>query len=139
MLITIEEKNDKLKVNLSEDVTWPTALQMLASTLKNLAVATVEKVVVNQAGAKSLSKKQALAVRDSVKEDVADMLNFAFSNILNDICPKDPNLQISEVAIATIENEIIHYAADNHVTIKKALEHYEEKLKEHPHYAGKVS
>lgn len=139
MLITIEEKDNKLKVNLSEDITWTIALQMLAATLKNLAVATVERVTVNQAAELKLTKAQALDVRNSVKEDVADMLNFAISNVLNDICPKDPNLQVTEVAIATIENEIIHYAKDNNLTLKKALEHYEEKLKEHPYYAGKVS
>lgn len=133
MLITIEEKDNKLNVQLSKDVTWTAALRMLVSTIRNLALTTIDHIVTTQTGqVKKLTKKQALSIRDEVKADVADMMNFAFSNILNEICPKDPDLQISEIAIATIENEIIDYAAEHKITLKQALQEYEKKLESHP-------
>ena len=140
MLIAIENKEGKMSLQLSEGITWPDACLMLTSALKALAVKAIEQVTVQQTPhLKKRTKANMKALQASVASDVADNINYAISNILEELSPKDPDLVLSEVAIATIENEIIHYAKDNHVSIQKAIEHYEEKLKEHPNYAGEMS
>lgn len=124
--ITITDNDGKLKVDLSDGINWPTACLMLFSTISNLADTTVETIC------SSVPDTD----RTEVAADIADMINFAASNILDRLSPKDPDLQLSEVAIATMENEIIHRAAERKIPIEQALKEYEEELSKSP-YAAK--
>lgn len=150
MLITIEFKDGALKLHMSNDITWPQALLMLLSTIHNLALTTVDQVVKQQieesakvpssgsnkgSKAKKLSKKDIQALTTEVKADVADMINAGISNVLEDISPRDPDLMLTEVAIATMENEIIHKAATEGKTLKQALKEYEAELAKSPRAA----
>lgn len=136
MHILISKNNNEFSVSFSDDLTWPDACQLLTSALRGLALKAIDSVTKANAAKNKLSKSKALELRRSVTEDVADNINYAISNILDEIAPKDPDLQLSEVAIATMENEIIHYAHDNHLTMKQALKEYEERLlKESKHVA----
>lgn len=136
MLITLEEKDGKLNVNLSGDITWVQALRMLLSAIDNLAHTTVDMVVKNQlSNTKKPSKKAAMALTKEVSSDVADMINEGTSFILNKLCPRDPDLQLTEVAIATMENEIIHKAKAEGKPLKQVLKEYQDNLiatSEHP-------
>lgn len=123
--ITIEDNDGKLNVELSEGMTWPTACLMLFSTISNLADSTVDAVY------KSLPKKSK-SVKKEIAADIADMINFAATNILERLSPKDPDLQLTEVAIATMENEIIQKAAKEKKDIKTALKEYEAELLKSP-------
>lgn len=125
--IIIEENEGKVSLSLSA-VPWPTALLMLSSTIKQLATITIDQVT-----------KDYDIPRDEVAGDVADQINYAISNVLTTIAPPDPDLQLSEVAIATMENEIIHYAADKHIPIEQALKEYEESLLSNSKYAAEPS
>lgn len=130
--ITIEELEDeKLSVDLSEGMTWPKACLMICSTLSNLADTAVDTVFKNLPEA-----VQTPDTKKDVSGDIADMINYAVSNILNRLSPKDPDLQLSEVAIATMENEIIHYAHSANISMKEAIKHYESQLAKRP-YAAK--
>lgn len=129
--ITITDNDGKLNVELTDGLTWPTACLMLFSTISNLAETTVD-VVYNSLP----DDKKSTEVKEEIAADIADMINYAASNILNKLSPKDPDLQLSEIAIATMENEIIQKAAKEKKSIKQALKEYEAKLLKSP-YAAK--
>lgn len=129
--ILISEKDNKITLSLSEGLTFSDIAQLLSSALHQIAKSTVIKLTESYITSHRdtvKTKRQKEAVRLSVQEDIADMLNFAFSNVLNDICPKDPDHQLSEVAIATMENIIINNAANNKVSIEEALADLEANL-----------
>lgn len=131
MFIAITEENNKVTLSMSEDLHWTDACLLLCTALKSLAFRTKDAIIKTLAAKDPKATKAHLkALSDEVSGDIADTINFAVSNILNELSPKDPDLQLSEIAIATMENEIIHYAADHHISIKKALKEYEDKLKE---------
>ena len=139
MHILISKNNNDFSVSFSDDLTWPDACQLLTSALRGLALKAIDHTTKATTSQTKLTKAKALELRKSVTEDVADNINYAISNILDEISPKDPDLQLSEVAIATMENEIIHYAYDNHLTMKQALKEYEERLLKESKYVATPS
>lgn len=128
--ITILENNGKVTIDLSEGLTFTTSLQMLLSAIRFLAKKTADII------SKDLKKSKASKTHEEVCSDIADMINFGISNILEELSPKDPDLQLSEVAIATMENEIIQEAANRHLPMKKVLQEYESRVKHSPFYAN---
>lgn len=119
--IVITEHEGKVGLALSPDMGWELALNMLVSTIRSLANLTVD-----MAAAKHRSGKA--EVRRNVSADLADNINFAISNVLNELSPRDPDAQLSEMAIATLENEIIHRASKKHITLQQALSELENEL-----------
>lgn len=141
MKITIEQTEDqKLAFTTDGGVDFESAILLLGSAILNISQVTLKNIrnaEIKEAKAKTKAQKQ--AIEEQAKSDIADRLNFMFSTILNDICPKDPSLALSEVAIATLENEIIDYAYNNHLSIPEALKHYEQGLQHSSVYAGNTT
>lgn len=118
--ITISEFSDQTgQISATGELNWPHALIMLSSAIRHFAYVTADQITEIGEGHWS---------REEVLGDIADMINNVVSNILNEISPKDPDLQLSEVAIATMENEIIHKAQKEHKPIKEALKEYQDNL-----------
>lgn len=119
--ITITVSEGKLSLELDGSITWPEACLALMSTIGNLAKTTVA----------NLTKENNLSDEQSqiLLEDVANQINFAASNVLNDLVPPKPDQQLSEAAIAAAENIIIREAAKQHMPIEEAITKAEELLK----------
>lgn len=118
--ILIELKEDQsLCATVSGEISWETALRMLLSTIRHLARKTADTIA--QIKHKPVEQEYS-AVYKEVAADIADEINFGISNVLEELSPKDPDLALTEKAIAGAENLIIHYAADHHMTIKEALD-----------------
>lgn len=119
IIITISE--NKLNLELKGSITWPEACLALMSTLGNLAKTTVA----------NLTKDNKLTEEQSqiLLEDIANQINFAASNVLNDLVPPKPDQQLSEAAIAAAENIIIREAAKKKMSIEEAIVKAEELLK----------
>lgn len=117
----IVDDNEQCSVQFGEDqdMSWFDALLMLCSTMGYLAERTAQMVTDGIKKDNPDIKKEDI-MRD-IKMDIADQINYCVSNVLNVLSPKDPDLQLSEVAIATCENIIIQYAAANNMDIKDAL------------------
>lgn len=129
MLITIELKDNKLNVSMSDDTTYVDAILALASTIQNVTNTIIDEAVKKTAASKKkLTKKQATALRDELAGDLADRLNFLFTNVLESVCPKSSEMNLSEIAIATMENEILNYAAEHKIPLKDAIKEYEARL-----------
>lgn len=119
IIITISE--DKLNLDIEGSITWPEACLALMSTLGNLAKTTVANLTKDN----NLTEEQS----QILLEDVADQINFAASNVLNDLVPPKPDQQLSEAAIAAAENIIIKEAAKHNMPIEEAITKAEELLK----------
>ena len=119
--ITITVSDGKLSLELDGSITWPEACLALMSTIGNLAKTTVANLTKDN----DLSEEQS----QILLEDVANQINFAASNVLNDLVPPKPDQQLSEAAIAAAENIIIREAAKQHMTIEEAIVKAEELLK----------
>lgn len=119
--ITIVISEGKLSLELDGSITWPEACLALMSTIGNLAKTTVANLTKDN----NLSDEQS----QILLEDVANQINFAASNVLNDLVPPKPDQQLSEAAIAAAENIIIREAAKQHMTIEEAITKAEELLK----------
>lgn len=119
--ITITVSEGKLSLELDGSITWPEACLALMSTIGNLAKTTVANLTKDN----DLSEEQS----QILMEDVANQINFAASNVLNDLVPPKPDQQLSEAAIAAAENIIIREAAKQHMTIEEAIVKAEELLK----------
>lgn len=119
--ITITVSDGKLSLELDGSITWPEACLALMSTIGNLAKTTVANLTKDN----DLSDEQS----QILLEDVANQINFAASNVLNDLVPPKPDQQLSEAAIAAAENIIIREAAKQHMTIEEAITKAEELLK----------
>ena len=119
--ITITVSDGKLSLELDGSITWPEACLALMSTIGNLAKTTVANLTKDN----DLSEEQS----QILMEDVANQINFAASNVLNDLVPPKPDQQLSEAAIAAAENIIIREAAKQHMTIEEAIVKAEELLK----------
>ena len=119
--ITITVSDGKLSLELDGSITWPEACLALMSTIGNLAKTTVANLTKDN----NLSDEQS----QILLEDVANQINFAASNVLNDLVPPKPDQQLSEAAIAAAENIIIREAAKQHMTIEEAITKAEELLK----------
>lgn len=119
--ITITVSDGKLSLELDGSITWPEACLALMSTIGNLAKTTVANLTKDN----DLSEEQS----QILLEDVANQINFAASNVLNDLVPPKPDQQLSEAAIAAAENIIIREAAKQHMTIEEAITKAEELLK----------
>ena len=119
--ITITVSEGKLSLELDGSITWPEACLALMSTIGNLAKTTVANLTKDN----NLSDEQS----QILMEDVANQINFAASNVLNDLVPPKPDQQLSEAAIAAAENIIIREAAKQHMTIEEAIVKAEELLK----------
>lgn len=129
--IKITLSNDKINTNISGEVSFPDLTLMLFSALRGMALKTVDQVVERI----DPPKEHLEALRKDVASDIADMINFAASNVLNELSPKDPDLELSEIAIATMENQIIHKAAEEGKTIQEALKEYQDELLKSPYVA----
>lgn len=129
--IKITQSNDKINTNISGEVSFPDLTLMLFSALQGMALKTIDQVVerINPPA------EHREALRTDVASDIADMINFAASNVLEKLSPKDPDLELTEIAIATMENQIIHKAAEEGKTIKEALKEYQEELLKSPYVA----
>lgn len=121
--ITIED--NKLNLEIDGSITWPEACLALMSTVKNLAQTTVAHLAEDN----ELTPEQTQALL----EDVADQINFAASNVLNDLVPPKPDQQLSEAAIAAAENIIIKEAASRKISIEDAIAQAEELLRPYLH------
>ena len=119
--ITITVSEGKLNLELDGSITWPEACLALMSTIGNLAKTTVANLTKDN----NLSDEQS----QILLEDVANQINFAASNVLNDLVPPKPDQQLSEAAIAAAENIIIREAAKQHMSIEEAIIKAEELLK----------
>ena len=119
--ITITVSEGKLSLELDGSITWPEACLALMSTIGNLAKTTVANLTKDN----NLSDEQS----QILLEDVANQINFAASNVLNDLVPPKPDQQLSEAAIAAAENIIIREAAKQHMSIEEAIIKAEELLK----------
>lgn len=119
--ITITVSDGKLSLELDGSITWPEACLALMSTIGNLAKTTVANLTKDN----NLSEEQS----QILLEDVANQINFAASNVLNDLVPPKPDQQLSEATIAAAENIIIREAAKQHMTIEEAITKAEELLK----------
>ena len=119
--ITITVSDGKLSLELDGSITWPEACLALMSTIGNLAKTTVANLTKDN----NLSDEQS----QILLEDVANQINFAASNVLNDLVPPKPDQQLSEAAIAAAENIIIREAAKQHMSIEEAIIKAEELLK----------
>lgn len=119
--ITITVSDGKLSLELDGSITWPEACLALMSTIGNLAKTTVTNLTKDN----NLSDEQS----QILLEDVANQINFAASNVLNDLVPPKPDQQLSEAAIAAAENIIIREAAKQHMPIEEAIVKAEELLK----------
>ena len=119
--ITITVSDGKLSLELDGSITWPEACLALMSTIGNLAKTTVANLTKDN----NLSDEQS----QILLEDVANQINFAASNVLNDLVPPKPDQQLSEAAIAAAENIIIREAAKQHMPIEEAIVKAEELLK----------
>lgn len=119
IIITISE--DKLNLDIEGSVTWPEACLALVSTLGNLAKTTVANLTKDN----NLTEEQS----QILLEAIADQINFAASNVLNDLVPPKPDQQLSEAAIAAAENIIIKEAAKQNMPIEEAITKAEELLK----------
>ena len=119
--ITITVSEGKLNLELDGSITWPEACLALMSTIGNLAKTTVANLTKDN----NLSDEQS----QILLEDVANQINFAASNVLNDLVPPKPDQQLSEAAIAAAENIIIREAAKQHMSIEEAIVKAEELLK----------
>lgn len=119
--ITITVSEGKLSLELDGSITWPEACLALMSTIGNLAKTTVANLTKDN----SLSDEQS----QILLEDVANQINFAASNVLNDLVPPKPDQQLSEAAIAAAENIIIREAAKQKIPIEEAIVKAEELLK----------
>lgn len=119
--ITITVSDGKLSLELDGSITWPEACLALMSTIGNLAKTTVANLTKDN----NLSDEQS----QILLEDAANQINFAASNVLNDLVPPKPDQQLSEAAIAAAENIIIREAAKQHMTIEEAITKAEELLK----------
>lgn len=119
--ITIVISEGKLSLELDGSITWPEACLALMSTIGNLAKTTVTNLTKDN----NLSDEQS----QILLEDVANQINFAASNVLNDLVPPKPDQQLSEAAIAAAENIIIREAAKQHMPIEEAITKAEELLK----------
>ena len=119
--ITITVSEGKLSLELDGSITWPEACLALMSTIGNLAKTTVTNLTKDN----NLSDEQS----QILLEDVANQINFAASNVLNDLVPPKPDQQLSEAAIAAAENIIIREAAKQHIPIEEAIVKAEELLK----------
>ena len=119
--ITITVSDGKLSLELDGSITWPEACLALMSTIGNLAKTTVANLTKDN----NLSDEQS----QILLEDVANQINFAASNVLNDLVPPKPDQQLSEAAIAAAENIIIREAAKQHMSIEEAIVKAEELLK----------
>lgn len=119
--ITITISEGKLSLELDGSITWPEACLALMSTIGNLAKTTVANLTKDN----NLSDEQS----QILLEDVANQINFAASNVLNDLVPPKPDQQLSEAAIAAAENIIIREAAKQHMPIEEAITKAEELLK----------
>ena len=119
--ITITVSDGKLSLELDGSITWPEACLALMSTIGNLAKTTVANLTKDN----NLSDEQS----QILLEDVANQINFAASNVLNDLVPPKPDQQLSEAAIAAAENIIIREAAKQHMSIEDAIIKAEELLK----------
>ena len=118
--IIIKNDNDKVSVEVSSEMSWTLFIRMMASTIQYVAERTISQVSANP---EQMTPEDARAI-------VADQINFAISNVLESVSPKDPDLMLSEVAIAKMEDEIIKKAAAEGKTMKEALEEYEKELLE---------
>ena len=119
--ITITVSEGKLNLELDGSITWPEACLALMSTIGNLAKTTVANLTKDN----NLSDEQS----QILLEDVANQINFAASNVLNDLVPPKPDQQLSEAAIAAAENIIIREAAKQHMSIEEAIVKAEELLR----------
>ena len=119
IIITVSE--GKLSLELDGSITWPEACLALMSTIGNLAKTTVANLTKDN----NLSDEQS----QILLEDVANQINFAASNVLNDLVPPKPDQQLSEAAIAAAENIIIREAAKQNMPIEEAIVKAEELLK----------
>ena len=119
--ITITVSEGKLNLELDGSITWPEACLALMSTIGNLAKTTVANLTKDN----NLSDEQS----QILLEDVANQINFAASNVLNDLVPPKPDQQLSEAAIAAAENIISREAAKQHMSIEEAIVKAEELLK----------
>ena len=119
--ITITVSDGRLSLELDGSITWPEACLALMSTIGNLAKTTVANLTKDN----NLSDEQS----QILLEDVANQINFAASNVLNDLVPPKPDQQLSEAAIAAAENIIIREAAKQHMPIEEAIVKAEELLK----------
>ena len=130
-IILEENTTGKLAITVSKDLTWPQACLMLFGAVQHLADTTVD-LAYNMLPEDQQTKE----ARSEIAADMADMINYAATNVLNELSPRDPDLQLTEVAIATMENEIIQKAAKEHKSLKEALKEYEAELAKSP-YAAK--
>ena len=130
--IHITEQDGKVTLAFEGSVTFPLALQMIFTALKNIATVTAEATY------NSLEKKTPACMRE-IRGDIADEINAQATGLLEQFCPKDPDLELSEVAIATIENEIIAYAKRNNLSIKQAVKQYQDHLLAESPYSAEKS
>ena len=133
--ITITVKDNKASFSTEGCLSYTDTVLAVFSMLKAISEKTIDAATkgaiakAKDSGAR-VNKDFSKEVQRSAREDVADILNYAASNILNDICPKDPDLQLSEAAIAGAENAIIKYAASHKLTLKQALKKVDKALAE---------
>ena len=123
--IIIKNDNGKVSVEVSDEMSWTLFIRMMASTIQYVAEKTISQVSDHP----ELPEEERLSPEDA-RAMVADQVNFAMSNVLENICPKDPDLMLSEVAIAKMEDEIIKKAQAEGKTMKEALEEYQKELLE---------
>ena len=130
--LIITKENDKVSYTVEGDLSFTEAILLLFSVVQSAANKTIDgatkaalaNIKKPQKPTKSLQK----TIQQSVREDVADIINFAASNVLNTISPKDPSLQLTEEAIAGAENMIVLYAAEHGLTLKEALKEVDKIL-----------
>jgi len=112
---------DRIKLTFSPTVTWTIFIRAILATIRQFAKYTVET-----ARKHFLQENPDLEFYEAVAYgDIADQINIGITNILNEISPRDPDLQLTEVALLYAENTIINDAAKRGITLKQALKEYE--------------
>lgn len=131
--LDINPDSEQVTVQISNGVTWTVALRALATVMHNLALKTAASAAEaaiedfkKQHPNKKVSASQRRSITREAKGDIADQINFAVSNILTELSPKDPDLQLSETVILACENQLIEYAKDNNLTLAQVIKQVNE-------------
>lgn len=114
--ITIIIDNEKMKFDVSNDITFPEVVQSCLTAIQAASDQVLKHVPKNQ--------------EQSAREDMADMFNSAVTYVMDNICPPDEDNQLTEVAILKAENEMVLEAATRKVPLSQVLKEHRERAQQ---------